>query len=211
MKVLTAEKIKNTNVCIKLWKEHFHWNLLIEGYRKLYYANWFELKNNKKINFQVIIPFVETSTYFNSLKYILSDITMSRKPWQCVAVWLPGDMYICPKGQKTPGGDKQATDKHRTPESSGPATVKKILLGKRRICLSSINLIFSASFHSFLTVVHSKEIHRHSPHQIETTLRQTLCSTGLIRGRKEKRRWVDGCMQRKGEGAEEEVCPQRQN
>lgn len=134
---------------------------------------------------------METSTYFSSLKYILSDITMSQKPWQRVAAWLPGDTYICPKGQKTPGGDKQATDKHRTTESSGPATVKETLLLERRICSSSVNLIFSASFHSFLPVVHRKEIHRH-PH---IRLRHSEADTAPLdlkrkRGEKEVGRWM---------------------
>lgn len=145
---------------------------------------------------QVIIPFVETSTYYSSLKYILSDITMSQKPWQRVAAWLPGD--ICPKGQKASGEDKQATDKHSTTESSGPATEQRTPLLECRICVSSVRVISSASFHSFLTVVHRKEIHRHPRHQTKTTLRQTLCSTGFIRGRQERKRWVDGWMQREG-------------
>lgn len=99
---------------------------------------------------QVIRPFLETLVDLSSLKYVstyLPYITMSQKPCQQEAVWLPGDMYILSKG---PGGDKQATDKSRTTESYGMATVSKMpLLAYRNPSSNWGSLIISAAFYFF--------------------------------------------------------------
>lgn len=49
---------------------------------------------------------------------------------------MPGDTYIFPKGQKTPGGDKQATDKHRTNELRTCHGKENNAAGKQDLSLS---------------------------------------------------------------------------
>lgn len=135
----------------------------------------------------------------SSLKDTPAVTILSQQPCPRVAVWPPGDAYICPKG-----GGKQAG--RRTDSSVSATTSETPWPGGRSPTSDCQSLILSAPCYSF-SYRWSQEKLTHTPlptYQTEATPKGTAVFHWT-----RKRRWWSTC-QTGGKGGEGEACAWRQ-